>query len=477
MSESVSPSYADQVVGRVHMAGAEHVGRAVASARAAFEGAWSRTSARERADLLGHAAEAMRHRRFELAAWMVHESGKPWKEADADVCEAIDFCRYYGRQIRQLEERPRRRQVPGQDNAYIYEPKGVVAVISPWNFPLAILTGMTSAALAAGNTVVIKPAEQSPVIAAKLMDILAGAGFPAGVVNYLPGAGETVGAALVEHVDVDVIAFTGSRQVGVEIYERAGRWRPGQRSLKRVIAEMGGKNAIVVDSDADLDEAVGGVIASAFGYAGQKCSACSRVVVHRDVGSVFLQRLVEAAKAVVVGPSDAPDTQVGPVIDEESRRRILGYIERGSQEGRLVGQWQDRGYYVPPAVFVDVSPQSCIAQEEIFGPLLAVITASSFDEALEIANGTPYALTGGVYSRNPIHVEQAKKEFRVGNLYINQRITGALVDRQPFGGLRMSGVGTKTGGPDYLLQFVEPRTITENTLRHGFTPEMVQPAT
>ncbi len=478
--DSLNPSQADEVVGRACVADISHVHRAVAAARKAFDSGWSRTSARERAALLDKAAELMRHRRYELAAWMVYESGKPWREADADVCEAIDYCRFYGREMQRLEDRPRQRHVPGQENAYIYEPRGVVAVISPWNFPLAILTGMTSAALAAGNTVIMKPAEQSPIIAASLMEILTGAGFPPGVVNYLPGPGETVGAGLVEHVGVDVIAFTGSRQVGVQIHEQASRWRPGQRSLKRVIAEMGGKNAIIIDADADLDEAVEGVVVSAFGYAGQKCSACSRVIVHNDVRQAFTRRLIEAARAVIIGPADKADTVVGPLIDDESRRRVLGYIEEGKQEGKLVyqadiGTLPAGGYYVAPTIFDDVPPTARIAQEEIFGPVLALITAGSFDEALRLANATEYALTGGVYSRNPAHVEQAKRELRVGNLYINQRITGALVDRQPFGGLRMSGIGSKAGGPDYLVQFLEPRTITENTLRHGFTPDALQP--
>jgi RHH-type proline utilization regulon transcriptional repressor/proline dehydrogenase/delta 1-pyrroline-5-carboxylate dehydrogenase len=477
--ESLNPSHTREVVGRVHMAGREHVDRAVAAARACFDGPWSKTSATQRAGLLDSVADIMHRRRYELSAWIVFESGKPWKEADADVCEAIDFCRFYGREMLRLESQPRRRQVPGQDNVYTYAPRGVVAVIAPWNFPLAILTGMAAAGLAAGNTVVIKPAEQSPVIAAKLMEIVAEAGLPPGAINYLPGTGEIVGAALVDHLDVDVIAFTGSRDVGVHIYEQAGKWRPGQRGLKRVIAEMGGKNAIIVDCDADLDEAVAGVTVSAFGYAGQKCSACSRAIVHADVYDTFVERLVEASRAVVVGPAEQADTALGPVIDEESRARVLRYIELGKQEGRLVyqgdvGALAATGYFVAPTIFADVAPAARIAQEEVFGPLVAVVSAPSFDRAIEIANGTDYALTGGLYSRNPVHIERAKRAFRVGNLYINQRITGALVDRQPFGGMRMSGVGSKAGGPDYLLQFLEPRTITENTLRHGFTPELVE---
>jgi RHH-type proline utilization regulon transcriptional repressor/proline dehydrogenase/delta 1-pyrroline-5-carboxylate dehydrogenase len=478
--ESLNPSHTREVVGTACIAEPAHVDQAVAAARAAFDAGWCRTGARHRAELLARAADIMHRRRSDLAAWMLFESGKPWWEADADVCEAIDFFRFYGDQMRRLEDRPRRRHLPGQDNVYLYEPRGVVAVISPWNFPLAILAGMAGAALAAGNTVIVKPAEQSPVIAARLMETLAEAGFPPGVVQCLFGPGETVGAALVDHAGVDVIAFTGSRAVGVQIYERAARWLPGQRSLKRVIAEMGGKNAIIVDSDADLDEAVAGTVVSAFGYAGQKCSACSRVVVHAGIKEAFLERLIGAVQAVPVGPAEAPDTVIGPLIDDESRRRVLDYIEVGRREGRAVfmgdvGGLAREGWFAPPAVFDDVSPASRIAQEEIFGPVLAVITAADFDEALRVANGTEYALTGGVYSRNPARVEQARREFRTGNLYINQRITGALVDRQPFGGLRMSGIGSKAGGPDYLRQFVEARTITENTFRHGLAPGPLEP--
>jgi RHH-type proline utilization regulon transcriptional repressor/proline dehydrogenase/delta 1-pyrroline-5-carboxylate dehydrogenase len=302
------------------------------------------------------------------------------------------------------------------------------------------------------------------------------AGLPPGVVNFLSGRGEVVGAGLVAHPHVSLIAFTGSREVGLHIYEQAGRWVPGQPMLKRVIAEMGGKNAIIVDADADLDEAVAGVVGSIFGYAGQKCSACSRVIVLEPVAEAFSERLIAAARSLVVGPADDPATTVGPVIDADSRDRILSYIEKGRREGRLLYQatLRDRtaeGYFVPPTIFGGVPPEATIAQEEIFGPVVAVLTARDFDEALAIANGTPYALTGGMYSRHLEHLERARREFNVGNLYINRGITGALVDRQPFGGFRMSGVGSKAGGPDYLLQFLEPKTITENTLRHGFAPE------
>jgi RHH-type transcriptional regulator, proline utilization regulon repressor / proline dehydrogenase / delta 1-pyrroline-5-carboxylate dehydrogenase len=472
--ESVNPSRLSEVVGRACRAEPEHVEQAVAAAKAAFP-AWAARTARERADRLRAAADIMRRRRFELAAWIIHEVGKPWREADADVAEAIDFCRFYSAEMERLEARPRRRDFPGEENSYVYQPRGVAAVISPWNFPLAILTGMSSAALVAGNTVIMKPAEQSPVVAARLMGILAEAGIPPGVANYLPGEGETIGAALVEHPGVSIIAFTGSREVGVQIYGRAAQWKPGQPALKRVIAEMGGKNAIIIDADADLDEAVAGVAASAFGYGGQKCSACSRVIVLESAHPLFVERLIEAARSVPVGPADDPRTVVGPLIDDASRRKTQRYVELGAREGRLVyradlGDLADRGYFVPPVIIDEVRPEARVAQEEIFGPVLAVIVAGSFDEALRVANNTDYALTGGLYSRSPAHLEQAKREFNVGNLYINRGITGALVDRQPFGGFKMSGVGSKAGGPDYLLQFLEPRTITENTLRHGFAP-------
>ncbi len=475
MIESENPSDFKQMVGRVSTAGIEHVERAVAAARAAQPG-WSTLSAHERGERLLAAAEILRQRRFELAAWIIYEVGKPWREADADVAEAIDFLEFYSREMERLEERPRRRNFPGEENVYVYQPRGVAAIIAPWNFPLAILTGMTAAALAAGNTVVMKPAEQSSVVAAKLMEAFLEAGLPPGVVNYLPGSGETVGAALVAHPGVNLIAFTGSREVGVAIYEQAAKWQPGQEGLKRVIAEMGGKNAIIVDADADLDEAVGGVIHSVFGYAGQKCSACSRVIVHQAVGEAFVERLIAAARSMPIGPADSPSTLVGPVIDAASRDKILRFIEQGRAEGKLVfsadvSELARRGYFVPPTIFDGVPPQASIAQEEIFGPVVAVLTASDFDEALQIANGTPYALTGGLYSRNPEHLARARREFNVGNLYINRGITGALVDRQPFGGFKMSGIGSKAGGPDYLLQFLEPKTITENTLRHGFAPE------
>jgi RHH-type proline utilization regulon transcriptional repressor/proline dehydrogenase/delta 1-pyrroline-5-carboxylate dehydrogenase len=364
--------------------------------------------------------------------------------------------------------------VLGENNVYVREARGVAAIIAPWNFPIAIISGMSSAALAAGNCAILKPAAQSPLIAARLVDILREAGVPEAVVQYLPGPGGEVGQALVEHPGVETIAFTGSKEVGLGIIRAASEVRVGQRGIKRVIAEMGGKNAIVVDEDADLDQAVAGTITSAFGYAGQKCSACSRLVV---VGSAYdetLARLGAAVESLVVGPPHDPATFVPPVIGESAQRRIEGYIDEGRKTARLLVQGArpaGAGSYVAPTVFIDVPRDGRLAREEIFGPVLSVFRAEDFDEALTIALESEFALTGGLYSRNPRNIERARSEFRVGNLYINRKTTGAIVGRHPFGGLRMSGVGDKAGGPDYLLQFLEPRTVSENTTRRGFAPE------
>ena len=472
--ESLNPSHSKQVVGRCGRATKANAEAAIVAAVKAFSD-WRDTDASQRAALLFKAADIMRRRRFELAAWAVYECGKPWREADADIAEAIDFCVYYGREMLRMAT-PQRRDAPGEDNEYFYEPRGVAVVIAPWNFPLAILCGMTAAALVTGNTVIMKPAEQSSVIAAKLMEVLREAGFPDGVVNYLPGIGEEIGPTLVNHPDVALIAFTGSLNVGLLINETASHTPIAkQHHVKKVIAEMGGKNAVIVDSDADLDEAVKGVVESAFGYQGQKCSAGSRAIVIEPLYDQFLARLIDATRSLTVAPAESPGCSVGPVIDEEARERILRMIEKGKSEARLVhahniGTLADEGHYVGPHIFAEVPENATIAQEEIFGPVLAVIKARDLEHALKIANGTKYALTGGFFSRSPKNIEIVKKRFRVGNLYINRQITGALVDRQPFGGFKLSGIGSKAGGPDYLLQFVLPRTITENTMRRGFAP-------
>jgi RHH-type transcriptional regulator, proline utilization regulon repressor / proline dehydrogenase / delta 1-pyrroline-5-carboxylate dehydrogenase len=473
---SPNPSHRSQIVGTTASAGWQEAEQAVAAARAAGPH-WNKLGVEERAGMLVRVAELMRERRFELAAWEVYECGKGWREADADVTEAIDFCRYYAAEARRLQGRVQ--DVPGEENRLVYEPRGVAAVIAPWNFPLAILTGMTAAALVTGNTVVMKPAEQSPLVAARLMEVFEAAGLPAGVVNYLPGRGEVVGAALVEHPHTALVAFTGSRAVGLEINRRAAEVSArGIGYVKHVIAEMGGKNAIIVDDDADLDEAVLGVMRSAFGYQGQKCSACSRAIVLNAVYDTFLQRLVEATRSLKLGPAEDPAASVGPLIDEESLARVNKYIELGRQEGREVlavdaGPLASEGFYVGPHIF-EVPPSSRLAQEEVFGPVLAVMRAANLDEALQIANDSQYALTGGIFSRSPANLERARRELQVGNLYLNRGITGAMVGRQPFGGFKLSGIGSKAGGADYLLQFVIPRTITENTLRRGFAPPAIE---
>jgi RHH-type proline utilization regulon transcriptional repressor/proline dehydrogenase/delta 1-pyrroline-5-carboxylate dehydrogenase len=470
---SRNPSRAAQIVGTSASAAPEQAADAVLAARRAFP-AWAATPPADRAAILERAASKMRERRFELAAWQTFECGKPWAEADADVAEAIDFCMYYADQMRRLAV-PMQCDVPGEENSYGYRPRGVAAVIAPWNFPLAIPCGMTAAALVAGNCVVLKPAEQAPVMGALLHEIFEESGLPAGALNYLPGVGEEIGPALVGHAGVDLIAFTGSMAVGLDIAERAAHTLPEQTNVKRVIAEMGGKNAIIIDDDANLDEAVLAVVQSAFGYAGQKCSACSRAIVVAPAYDDFVRRLISATESLAIGPADEPGTFVGPVIDDEARQRIERYIEIGGQEARLAvardaGPAAAQGSFVGPHVFVDVPPDARIAQEEIFGPVLAVIKAQSFGEALAIANGTRYALTGGVFSRSPGNLRRARAEFEVGNLYLNRGITGALVQRHPFGGYKMSGIGSKAGGPDYLLQFLIPVHVSENTLRRGFAP-------
>jgi RHH-type proline utilization regulon transcriptional repressor/proline dehydrogenase/delta 1-pyrroline-5-carboxylate dehydrogenase len=472
--ESVNPSRTKEIVGHVAKATPEHAKQAIAAAAKAFE-SWRDVDPKKRADCLFKVADIIRKRNFEFCAWACLESAKSWREADAEVGEAIDFFEFYARETLRLFS-PRGQQIPGEDNQYVYEPRGVTVVIAPWNFPLAIIGGMVGAAIGTGCTVIMKPSEQSSVMAAKLMEVFEEAGVPPGVVNFLPGMGEEIGPTLVNHPDTAVVAFTGSMAVGLTINAEAGKTPPDQDHFKRVIAELGGKNATIVDADADLDEAVKGVYEAAFGYSGQKCSACSRAVVLESVYDQFLTRLVEATKSLKVAPADDPTCNVGPVIDEESRTRIKEYIEKGKKEARLVyagnaGELANQGTFIAPHVFADVSPNATIAQEEIFGPVLSVIKVKNLDEALKVATGVKYALTGAVYSRSPANIAEAKRRFRVGNLYINRKCTGAMVWRQPFGGFKMSGIGTKAGGPDYLLQFVVPRTITENTLRRGFAPE------
>ncbi len=474
---SRNPSKTSEIIGRVASATVDQATDAIDAARRAYP-MWSATPVETRAEYLELMAAEMRERRFELAAWVLFETGKPWAEADADVAETIDFCMYYAHEMKRLAV-PQQCDFLGEENSYAYRSRGVCVVIAPWNFPMAILAGMTVAAMVTGNTVIMKPAEQSSVVAAKLMEIIRNASVPDGVVNFLPGIGEDIGPILVSHPDVDLVAFTGSQNVGLEINRAAADTDKRQQNVRRVIAEMGGKNSIIVDDDADLDEAVVGVIKSAFNYAGQKCSACSRVIVLDAAYNQFVERLVDATKSLTLGVAEDPATRIGPVIDEDARDRILETIRKVDPEhGGILklavdaGTLAKQGTFVGPHIFIDVDPTSPLAQNEIFGPVLAVIRAKNLDDAFQIANGTKFALTGGVYSRSPAALRRARNEFEVGNLYLNREITGALVQRQPFGGYRMSGIGSKAGGPDYLLQFLVPINVSENTMRRGFAPKV-----
>lgn len=468
--DSVNPSNPTEIVGKVGLISIEQAEQAMQAAKAAFP-KWKSAPASDRAAILRRAGELMSQRRDELCAWIVLEVGKPLVEADAEVSEAIDFCNYYASEIERLDLGTSY-DVLGETNRYSYQPRGIAVVISPWNFPLAIAAGMTVAALVAGNCTLLKPAEVSTVIAAKFAEILVEAGIPDGVFQYVPGKGSKAGAYLVQHPETHLIAFTGSQEVGCWIYANAAILQPKQKHLKRVIAEMGGKNGIIVDESADLDQAVAGAVHSAFGYSGQKCSACSRIIVLNSVYDKFVARFVEATRSLNIGMAELPGTQVGPVVDDKAQAKIKEYIAIGKSEAELALEMTapETGYFVPPTVFKNVSPTARIAQEEIFGPVVAIIRAANFEEALEIANGTNYALTGGLYSRTPSHIQEAQERFEVGNLYINRGITGAIVSRQPFGGFKLSGVGSKAGGPDYLLQFLEPKVVTENIQRHGFAP-------
>ncbi|MCC6142068.1 MAG: proline dehydrogenase family protein [Nitrospira sp.] len=465
--ESRNPARPDEVVALVQSAAVADVAAAAELASATAE-AWRRSPS-ERIAVITRAAALMRARRYELAAWEVVEVGKPWREADADVAEAIDFLEFYAGQMDRFASPLQLGHYPGERNHLVYGPRGVAAVIAPWNFPLAIPAGMVSAALVTGNTVLLKPSERSPLMGRLLTDILREAGVPPGALICLPG-GPEIGRALAEHSEVSTIAFTGSKDAGLQLLAGAATIRPGRRLVQRVIAEMGGKNTIVVDETADLDEAIAGVVASFTGYAGQKCSACSRAIVHEGVYDQFLSRLRDAVMSLTVGDPLDPGMQVGPVIDARAKERIDGYIALGEREGRLVVRRSvdGPGHFVGPAVFADVMPHHRLAQEEIFGPVLAVMKAASTTDALEMANATSYALTGGIYSRSPASLALAREQFDVGNLYVNRAITGAMVGRQPFGGHRLSGVGAKAGGSDYLTQFTIARVISENTLRRGF---------
>jgi RHH-type proline utilization regulon transcriptional repressor/proline dehydrogenase/delta 1-pyrroline-5-carboxylate dehydrogenase len=466
--EARNPSHPDVLVAAMTSASVTDIEPALQRACETAQD-WKRTPTSERAAHLRRAASEMRRRRFELAAWEIFEVGKPWREADADVAEAIDFLLYYAGESERLAVPKRLGQRPGEMNHRVYGPRGVTAVIAPWNFPLAIPTGMVAAALVTGNTVVFKPSERSPRIGLLLVEILRAAGVPSGVLTCLPG-GPDVGQALAGHSAVATIAFTGSKAVGLRMLAQAAQSQPDQRTIKRVIAEMGGKNAIIIDDTADLDEAVAGVVTSFSGYAGQKCSACSRAIVHRAVHDEFVLRLKEAVASLVVGDPVAPGTKVGPVIDRRAQQSIEAYVALGRREGRQLvqGAIPDVGYFVGPTVFADIQPHHRLAQEEVFGPVLSVMKADDFGDALRMANSTVYALTGGVYSRSPGNLALAREQFDAGNLYLNRPITGALVGRQPFGGHRLSGVGAKAGGEDYLSQFMVARVISENTLRRGF---------
>ena len=467
---SINPSSPEEVVARFQCVAPQQVDTIIQNAKHHFT-YWQGLSAHARADLLFRTASLMREKRAELAAWEIVETGKPLREADADVAEAIDFLEFYGREMVRLSQARQLGDAPGERNQAIWSPRGLAAVISPWNFSLAIPTGLVSAALVTGNVVLFKPSERSPMMGLRLFRLFEEAGLPEGVLHFLPG-GPDLGQALVSHPDIQIIVFTGSKEVGLRILEEAHQIVPGQRHVKQVIAEMGGKNAIIVDETADLDEAVLGVLSSATGYQGQKCSACSRVIVLEPVYDTFLARLKHAAVSLHIGPPENPACRMGPMIDERALQRVREYVDLGKTTGQCI---LDRhidlpGYFQGPAIFTDLALEHPIVQEEIFGPVMALIRVKDFHEALKVANDTAFALTGGVYSRSPANISLACKTFDAGNLYINRSITGSLVGRQPFGGHRLSGIGKKAGGPGYLEQFMVERVISENTLRRGFAP-------
>ncbi len=465
VKESINPANPSQVIGRFVQADRALGDRAIEAAHDFFTTEWSRSSAEERGRIFMRAADIMRERKLELAAWMVFEVSKSWTEAVADAAELIDFVEYYARKMLELSGEQEVVPFPGEDNELIYVPLGVVLVIPPWNFPGAIMGGMSSAALVTGNTVVLKPASTSPAIAWQFVKILHEAGLPKKAISFLPGPGSQIGDSLVDHPKTRMVAFTGSKEVGLRIFERASKVNPGQIWLKRTILEMGGKDAQIVDETADLDAAADAIVAAAFGFQGQKCSACSRAIVVESVYDEVLEKAVEKAKTLTQGDTTRLGTFMGAVIDKSAFRSIREYVEVGKKEGRLmlggeVDESRD-GYFIPPTIIADVAPDARIAQEEIFGPVVAFIKARDFDHALEIANGTEYGLTGGVFSSSRERLDRAKQEFQVGNLYFNRKITGALVGVQPFGGFNMSGTNSKAGGPDYLLLFTQAKAVAE----------------
>ena len=461
---SLNPARPAQIVGVHQKAGAEHAELAMQAALDAFE-TWSRTLVETRASLLLAAAEIIRQRKFEFCAWLTYEVGKNWAEADADVGETIDFLEFYSREALRLAQAKTPIQLPGERNELIYVPLGVGAVIPPWNFPFAIMAGMTAASIVTGNTVILKPSSDSPTIAARFVEVLEEAGMPGGVVNFCPGSGSSFGNAIVEHKKTRFIAFTGSRDVGLEIHERAAKHQKGQIWIKRTILEMGGKDSIVVCADSDIDVAVDGVVASAFGFSGQKCSACSRAIVEATVYDLFLERLRERVAKLTVG-DPATNPNMGPVVNKAALDSILAYIETGKKEGRLLAggnavKNEDGGYFLEPTVIADIAPEAVVSQEEIFGPVLAVIKVADFDEGLKVANNTEYGLTGAIYTSSRDALDVARNEYHVGNLYFNRKCTGAMVGAHPFGGFNMSGTDSKAGGPDYLLLFTQAKSVAE----------------
>ncbi|HEY0786186.1 MAG TPA: L-glutamate gamma-semialdehyde dehydrogenase [Acidobacteriaceae bacterium] len=466
--ESRNPARPAQLVGTHPFAGPAEVELAVAAAAKAFV-TWRHEPLEKRVGLLLDAAAIIRERKFEFCAWLTYEVGKNWAEADADVAECIDFLDFYAREAIRLSGTETPIQYPGERDELLSLPLGVGAVIPPWNFPFAIMAGMTAAAIVTGNTVVLKPSPDAPVIASRFLDVLEEAGMPGGVVNLVTGDGPVTGNALVVHPQVRFIAFTGSRPVGLEIHEKAAKVHPGQIWIKRTILELGGKDAIIVARDANLDEAVEGVLASAFGFSGQKCSACSRAIVEDSIYEAFVDRIREGIEAISIG-DPVTNPRMGPVINAAARDRILNYIEAGKQEGRLIAggnavETEEGGYYIAPTVFADVVPTGRIGQEEIFGPVLAIMRVADFEEALAIANGTPFGLTGAVYSASQGNLDRAKEAFHVGNLYLNRKCTGAMVGAHPFGGFNMSGTDSKAGGPEYLQLFTQAKTVATRLQR------------